>query len=95
MKYTLKVRETPAAAEMVEIEKSVMNMYGHDWMTTTTTMDVGPPSSPACCTRSTTTRPLKTLQLFPITFADLKADQDHHEEGEEEESESTPSNPTD
>lgn len=89
MKYTLKVRETPAAAEMVEMEKSVMNMYGHDWMTTT--MDVGPPSSPACCTRSTTTRPLKTLQLFPITSADLKAE-DHHEE---EESESTPSNPTD
>lgn len=90
----LKVRETPAAAEMVEMvemEKSVMNMYGHDWMTTT---DVGPPSSPACCTRSTTTRPLKTLQLFPITSADLKAE-DHHEEGEEEESESTPSNPTD
>ncbi|XP_050369230.1 WUSCHEL-related homeobox 3-like [Argentina anserina] len=71
MNYTRKVHEIPSAAasERSEMEKSVMNMYGHDWMmTTTTTMDVGPPSSPACCIRSATAapRPLKTLQLFPV-----------------------------
>ncbi|XP_062017948.1 WUSCHEL-related homeobox 3-like [Rosa rugosa] len=94
MNYTRKVHEIPAAAasERLEMEKSVLNMYGHDWMMTTKkTMDVGPPSSPACCTRSAaaaTPRPLKTLQLFPIKSPNLRAE-DH----EEEESTSTPSNP--
>ncbi|CAB4282581.1 unnamed protein product [Prunus armeniaca] len=59
--------------QRVEMEKSVMSMYGRDWMMMMME-DVGPPSP--CCstsTRTTTTRqPLKTLQLFPITATNLK-----------------------
>ncbi|PQM32632.1 WUSCHEL-related homeobox 3 [Prunus yedoensis var. nudiflora] len=59
--------------QRVEMEKSVMSMYGRDWMMMMME-DVGPPSP--CCstsTRTTTARqPLKTLQLFPITATNLK-----------------------
>ncbi|KAL6200055.1 hypothetical protein ACLB2K_029837 [Fragaria x ananassa] len=83
MNFTRKVHEIPSAtAERSEMEKSVMNMYGHDWMTTTTaTMDLAPSSSPACCIRSataTTPRPLKTLQLFPSSPLVLETEKNLH-----------------
>ncbi|CAN6692556.1 unnamed protein product [Malus baccata var. baccata] len=56
--------------EKVEMEKSVMSMHGRDWM-----MNVGPPSPCCTSTRSTATTsrpPLKTLELFPTTAANLK-----------------------
>ncbi|WCJ41142.1 WUSCHEL-related homeobox 3 [Euphorbia peplus] len=63
-----------APAEMVneewkvEIPESMqmgMRMYGYDWMMTM--MEVGSPLNSPC-----TTRPLETLQLFPITSTNLK-----------------------
>lgn len=63
-----------AAAQMVmnqpwkvEIpQDAMMRMYGQDWMMMM--MEVGPPSS---CS-SSNTRPLETLELFPITATNLK-----------------------
>nr|ASV45873.1 WUSCHEL-related homeobox 3 [Broussonetia papyrifera] len=59
MGYTWKM-EIP----LLEKENSMMRMYDRDW---TMMVDVGPPSSPYCCNK-----PLKTLELFPITATNLK-----------------------
>ncbi|XP_065865087.1 WUSCHEL-related homeobox 3 [Euphorbia lathyris] len=58
----------------VEIPENVemgmgMGMYGYDWMMTM--MEVGPSSS-SSSNSGCSTRPLETLQLFPITSTNLK-----------------------
>ncbi|PON84169.1 Homeodomain transcription factor [Trema orientale] len=70
LNYTWKV-EIPADhhhhhQSRIEINESpMMRMYDRDWMMI---MDqVGPPHSPARCSK-----PLKTLELFPITATNLK-----------------------
>ncbi|KAJ9185018.1 hypothetical protein P3X46_004696 [Hevea brasiliensis] len=52
----------------VQMENSLMRMYGQDWMMMM--MEVGPPSP--CSSSSSNTRPLETLELFPITATNLK-----------------------
>ncbi|EXB53235.1 WUSCHEL-related homeobox 3 [Morus notabilis] len=49
----------------LEKENSMMRLYDRDW---TMMVDVGPPNSP-CCNNY---KPLKTLELFPITATNLK-----------------------
>ncbi|KAA8549535.1 hypothetical protein F0562_001447 [Nyssa sinensis] len=58
MSYTWKL-DLP---EMGKMDKSMSRTYGRDWMMMT---DVGPTTS--CCNR-----PIKTLELFPITATSLK-----------------------
>ncbi|KAF3453182.1 hypothetical protein FNV43_RR04388 [Rhamnella rubrinervis] len=66
--YTWKIDQLQ---ERLEMEKTMMRMYGRDnWMMM---VDVGPPPSPYCSSSTGTTgRPLKTLELFPITATNLK-----------------------
>ncbi|KAJ0084100.1 hypothetical protein Patl1_30815 [Pistacia atlantica] len=65
MNHTWKVNIPESRAE---IGKSLMGMYGRDWIMM---MDAAaaPPPSPSCCASRP---PLKTLQLFPITATNLK-----------------------
>ncbi|XP_062083513.1 WUSCHEL-related homeobox 3 [Humulus lupulus] len=68
MNHSWKV-EIPVNHQRIEInDSSMVRMYDRDWMTI---MDhhhhMGPPPSP-CCSR----KPLKTLELFPITATNLK-----------------------
>lgn len=51
----------------LEMGKSLMGMYGRDWIMMMDTA-AAPPPSPSCCSRA----PLKTLELFPITATNLK-----------------------
>ncbi|KAE8664972.1 putative respiratory burst oxidase-like protein H-like [Hibiscus syriacus] len=68
MNYTWKL-DVPKRAE---IDKSKMNMYGGDWLMM---VDLGPNlSSSSPCYFTTPRRPLKTLQLFPVTASSLEED---------------------
>ncbi|KAK8683556.1 hypothetical protein V6N13_039615 [Hibiscus sabdariffa] len=67
MNYTWKL-DVPESAG---IDKSMMKMYGGDWLMM---VDLGPSSSPCYFT---TRPPLKTLQLFPLTASSLKEECNH------------------
>ncbi|KAE8670455.1 putative Embryo-specific protein 3 [Hibiscus syriacus] len=65
MNYTWKL-DVPKRAD---IDKSMMNMYGGDWLMM---VDLGPSLSSSPCYFATTRPPLKTLELFPVTASSLK-----------------------
>ncbi|CAK9184829.1 unnamed protein product [Ilex paraguariensis] len=62
MNYTWKVDQP----ERFEIENSMPRTYSRDWRMLML-MDVGPTPTTPCCSK-----PMKTLELFPITATSLK-----------------------
>ncbi|KAL5581135.1 hypothetical protein UlMin_013577 [Ulmus minor] len=57
-------------SKKLEMEKpKMMRIYDRDWLMM---MDMGPLNSPCCNNNYNNNRPLKTLQLFPITATNLK-----------------------